>query len=91
MENEIEIALTARAIAHPARVKIVAHLFVDKCGLRNIDLTKVLGYTKSTVKKHLDMLKDADLVEVNYFTHFYLISLNKKGIQLAETMFKGKE
>ncbi|MES2799756.1 MAG: winged helix-turn-helix domain-containing protein [Bacteroidota bacterium] len=84
MENEISLSLYCRAISHPARVKILNQLYDEPVGCRNIDLTKCLMMSRATVKNHVDMMKDAGIINIKYFTHYYQISLNQKGIRFAE-------
>ncbi len=78
--EETNLFLTTRAFAHPARIRMVK-LFQDKMELRNTDLCKELNLSKASVKGHLQMLKDANLISVEYLTHCYIVSLNEKGIE----------
>lgn len=63
-EDALQVALRLKALADPARVKIVSHLFGSKEGEQNSgDLAKALGLTESTVSHHLGQLRRAGLVE----------------------------
>ncbi len=73
---EIQLSLIARALAHPARIKMVAAL--KQQDYRNIDFTRKLHLANSTVKDHIDKLLEADIVDVEYYPHFYSISLKQK-------------
>lgn len=54
-------AKICKALAHPARVKIVAHLkTIDNCICGEI--VKILPLAQSTVSQHLKLLKDSGLV-----------------------------
>ena len=65
-EDALHVALRLKALADPARVKIVSHLFSSGTGEENSgDLAKVLGLTESTVSHHLSQLRRAGLVESN--------------------------
>ena len=57
-----ELALAAKAFAHPARVAIIEHLLrTDAC--INGDLVQELGLAQATISQHLQALKKADLIQ----------------------------
>lgn len=85
--EETLVSLTAKAIAHPARVKILKILKDDLMGCRNTDLAMILNFSKPNVKNHLQFMKDADLLEINYYVHFYDVRLNNRGLELADLIF----
>ena len=63
-EDALHVALRLKALADPARVKIMSYLFSSREGEQNSgDLAKVLGLTESTVSHHLGQLRRAGLVE----------------------------
>ena len=63
-EDALHVALRLKALADPARVKIMSFLFSSHEGEQNSgDLAKVLGLTESTVSHHLGQLRRAGLVE----------------------------
>lgn len=86
--DETNLFYVARAFAHPMRIRIITELLVDR-PYRNIDFVKMLGMAKPTIKAHIDMLKDAELVRVEYYLHFYEISLNRKGRKWSELFLEG--
>lgn len=55
------IAAVARALAHPARVRIIDFL-LSKPGCIGGDIVDQVGLAQSTVSEHLRILKDAGLV-----------------------------
>ncbi|MFN3846872.1 MAG: ArsR/SmtB family transcription factor [Paracoccaceae bacterium] len=55
------IAAIAKALAHPARVKIIAFL-LSKPGCIGGDIVDQVGLAQSTVSEHLRILKDAGIV-----------------------------
>lgn len=89
--EEATVSMTARAIAHPARVKILNILCDNEIGCRNIDLAKILNFSKPNVKNHLNFMKEANLLEIDYFVHFYNVRLNDKGKELAKMIFSRDE
>jgi len=57
-----EIALAAKAFAHPARVAILQHLLeVNAC--INGDLVEELGLAQATISQHLRELKSIGLIQ----------------------------
>lgn len=76
-EKELNLSLIARALAHPARIKIVQLLRYSGMK-RNVDLAVELNLAETTMREHLWKLKDAGLINVDYKTHYYNVSLNEK-------------
>ena len=63
-EDALQVALRLKALADPARVKIMSYLFRSTAGEETIgELSKVLGLSESTVSHHLSQLRRAGLVE----------------------------
>jgi ArsR family transcriptional regulator len=79
-EQDIQLSLTARAMAHPARVRMIK-LLREHNGYRNIDFTQKLNLSKQSVADHVGKLKEAGLVGVEYFPHHYLISLETRNLK----------
>ena len=50
-----------KALAHPARLKMVAGLLKDECNVAQIQ--KVLGLPQSTISQHLKILKNAGIIK----------------------------
>ena len=60
-DQDRELAALAKALGHPARVRILRHLAAQKaciCG----DLVMELGLAQATVSQHLKVLKAAGLL-----------------------------
>src|SRR5205085_5763807 len=65
-DDALQIALRLKALADPARVKIMSFLFSSEAGEENGgDLAAALGLTESTVSHHLTQLRRAGFVESN--------------------------
>jgi DNA-binding transcriptional ArsR family regulator len=63
-DDALHIALRLKALADPARVKIMSYLFSSSSGEENSsDLATALGLTESTVSHHLSQLRRAGLIE----------------------------
>lgn len=60
-EADQELAMLAKAIAHPARVRIV-RVLVDRTACVCGDLVDELPLAQSTVSQHLKVLKEAGLI-----------------------------
>jgi DNA-binding transcriptional ArsR family regulator len=59
--NYEKISETLKALAHPARLKIVVGILKDECNVAKIQ--KVLGLPQSTISQHLRVLKNADIIK----------------------------
>lgn len=59
--DEDAVALVAKAMAHPARVRILAFL-LSRPGCMGGDIVDEVGLAQSTVSEHLRILKAAGLV-----------------------------
>ena len=59
--NYEKVSETLKALAHPARLKIVVGLLKDECNVAQIQ--KVLGLPQSTISQHLRILKNASIIK----------------------------
>jgi DNA-binding transcriptional ArsR family regulator len=59
--NYEKVSETLKALAHPARLKIVVGLLKDECNVAQIQ--KVLGLPQSTISQHLRILKTAGIIK----------------------------
>ena len=59
--NYEKVSETLKALAHPARLKIVVGLLEDECNVAQIQ--KVLGLPQSTISQHLRILKNAGIIK----------------------------
>ncbi|WP_297335257.1 metalloregulator ArsR/SmtB family transcription factor [Algoriphagus sp.] len=57
-----QLALMAKAIAHPARIAILQHL-VKTQSCVNGDLVLEIGLAQATISQHLRELKDAGIIQ----------------------------
>lgn len=63
-EDALQVALRLKALADPARVKIMSYLLSSASGEEiGGDLAKALNLTESTISHHLTQLRRAGLVE----------------------------
>ncbi len=61
-EEQNELALSAKAFAHPARIAILEHLLkTNQC--INSHLVTVLGLAQATISQHLKELKSIGLIQ----------------------------
>jgi DNA-binding transcriptional ArsR family regulator len=56
-----KVGETLKALAHPARLRIVIGLLKDECNVAQIQ--KVLGLPQSTISQHLKILKNAGIIK----------------------------
>lgn len=59
--NYEKVSEILKALAHPARLKMVAGLLMDECNVAQIQ--KVLGLPQSTISQHLRVLKNAGIIK----------------------------
>jgi DNA-binding transcriptional ArsR family regulator len=59
--NYEKVSEILKALAHPARLKMVAGLLKDECNVAQIQ--KVLGLPQSTISQHLRVLKNAGIIK----------------------------
>ncbi|WP_452220900.1 ArsR/SmtB family transcription factor [Lacinutrix salivirga] len=61
-ETQNQIAVLAKAFAHPARVAIIQHLFkINSCVCG--DLVDEIGLAQPTISQHLKELKNLNLIK----------------------------
>ena len=61
-EVQNELALSAKAFAHPARVAIIQHLLRTNACV-NGDLVQELGLAQATISQHLKELKEIGVIQ----------------------------
>lgn len=94
LELEQQFAAQAKALSHPARVRILKTLLVleRKGGCLNSELVSQLGLAQSTVSEHLRILKMAGFIiaEPNPPKTCYRVNTNsaKQFIQLFEQIIE---
>ena len=59
----LQVALRLKALADPARVKIMSLLFARRLAKRTVVSSRAMGLTESTASHHLTQLRQAGLVE----------------------------
>jgi DNA-binding transcriptional ArsR family regulator len=59
--NYDKVSETFKALAHPARLKIVTGLLKDECNVAQIQ--KVLRLPQSTISQHLKTLRNAGIIK----------------------------
>ena len=59
--NYEKVSEILKALAHPARLKIVSGLLKDECNVGQIQ--KVLRLPQSTISQHLRILKSAGIIK----------------------------
>jgi predicted transcriptional regulator len=57
-----ELAVTAKALAHPARVAIIQHIIKSDTCINN-ELVKELGLAQATISQHLKELQSIGLLQ----------------------------
>jgi DNA-binding transcriptional ArsR family regulator len=84
--HEVEIGKIAKALSHPARIKILnilSDMNVCMCG----DLVELLPLSQSTVSQHLKELKHAGLIYGEVDGPKVCYCINNKAISRAKKLF----
>jgi DNA-binding transcriptional ArsR family regulator len=89
-EKNTQIALLGRALSHELRVEILSLLLKNK-KCRCIDLAKQFKTSRSTIHHHLEFLKMAKIVSLEYQVHYYLLSIPKTKTNLISTLIHHKQ
>jgi len=87
--NEQRLATQAKALAHPARLRILSILAaVEKSGgCLNSDLVSELGLAQSTVSEHLRILKQAEFIIAEAIPPKVCYRMNKKQFVIFSALF----
>lgn len=86
-DAEKHSAQIARALAHPARIRILS-LIKTQNFVRNIDLAYALQLVPSSVNSHLKKLIDADLIDMEYCHNCYVIRPKYDSFQQIPYLFE---
>ncbi|MCF7485387.1 metalloregulator ArsR/SmtB family transcription factor [Vibrio sp. A2-1] len=87
-EAEKEMAALAKALAHPARIRILSILSaLEKSGgCLNSDLVSELGLAQSTVSEHLRILKTSGFITAESIPPKMCYRINRDNIQQFESL-----
>ena len=80
-------SLHGRALAHPARIKILK-LLSEYPNITATDLRKEINLSQSATSNHLRCLIDAKLISEIYTPHKYLLQINKEIFGHFQTFMK---
>ena len=88
-EAEKEMAALAKALAHPARIRILSILSaLEKSGgCLNSDLVSELGLAQSTVSEHLRILKNSGFITAESIPPKMCYRIDRDNIQRFESVF----
>lgn len=81
-----QLALYAKALAHPTRITILKYLEKQSCCFTG-DLVDVLPISQSTVSQHLKELKNAGLIQGEIKPPRIKYCINQKNWKLARELF----
>ena len=86
-EDEKQLALFAKALAHPVRVHILKLLNSQSCCYTG-DLTELIPLAQSTISQHLKALNEAGLIQGEILPPKVKYCLNQENWSVAKTLFK---
>ncbi len=81
--EEWEISTIAKAIAHPARKRMVEFVISGYC-IRNIDLPDMLNLSLTSVNRHLKVLYSSNILRPIYHIHFSEIAIVPETLAVLE-------
>ena len=89
LEKEQQFATLAKALAHPARVRILKILFTldNLGGCLNSDLVSELGLAQSTVSEHLRILKQAGFISAEPMPPKMCYRINRQTAETFSALF----
>jgi predicted transcriptional regulator len=82
-----QLAVFAKALAHPTRVAILKHLENQSCCFTG-DLVEVFPLAQSTISQHLKELKNAGLIQGELNPPRIKYCVNQENWQKAKALFK---
>jgi len=81
-----ELAMFAKALAHPTRIAILRHLENQSCCFTG-DLVDVLPLAQSTISQHLKELKNAGLIQGELKPPKIKYCINQENWKKAKELF----
>lgn len=85
-EHTEQLALFAKALAHPTRLQILKHLEKQSCCFTG-DLVDILPISQSTVSQHLKELKNAGLIQGEIKPPRIKYCINQENWEKARLLF----
>lgn len=85
-ENQNEIAMLAKAIAHPARVAIIEYLLKVNACICN-DIVNELPLAQPTISQHLKELKNAGIIKGNIEGNAICYCINEQAFGKIQGLF----
>ncbi len=82
-----QLALFAKALAHPVRVQILAHLASANFCYTG-DLVDIFPLAQSTISQHLKELKNAGLIQGKVCPPKVRYCINEENWQIAKELFE---
>lgn len=86
IESTEELAMFAKAIAHPTRISILKYLDTQSCCFTG-DLVDILPLAQSTISQHLKELKNAGLIQGELKPPKIKYCINQENWKKAKTLF----
>ncbi len=86
--GEEAMALIAKAISHPVRIKILELLASQQCCFTG-ELTGIIPMAQSTISQHLKALLDAGLIQGEINPPKVRYCINRENWQKAHLIFAG--
>ncbi len=85
-KEEEELALVAKALSHPVRIKILKLLAGESCCFTG-ELTGVIPMAQSTISQHLKALLEAGLIQGAINPPKVRYCINRERMRMAQELF----
>jgi ArsR family transcriptional regulator len=86
-KTDNRLALTAKALGHPARIAIIKHLLKVNACICN-DLVDIIPLSQPTLSQHLKELKTAGIIKGNVEGASICYCINEKAIEPLKTLLE---
>lgn len=82
-KEEMKFSRIANALSHPARARII-ELIQEENTVTQTSLISHLNLNRTSINRHINSLKRANLLLNEYRTHFDILHLNKETLAQFE-------
>ena len=85
-ENEASLAMVAKALSHPVRIRILQLLAEEACCFTG-ELTELIPMAQSTISQHLKALLEAGLIQGEINPPKVKYCINRSNWKVAQSLF----
>jgi predicted transcriptional regulator len=85
-EEEVSVAMVAKALSHPVRIRILRLLAGEACCFTG-ELTEIIPMAQSTISQHLKALSEAGLIQGEINPPKVKYCINRANWKQAQSLF----